>query len=130
VEIAEQILPVIFWRKELRPGSGGMGRTRGGHGQIMEVTSRIDQPFELLAAFDRIDHPPRGADGGRAGQPGRVALSSGKVLAGKGTQLIPPGETLILETPGGGGLGDEAERDPALRDRDAREGLDDPAITR
>jgi 5-oxoprolinase (ATP-hydrolysing) len=123
VEIAEQILPVIFWRKELRPGSGGMGRTRGGHGQIMEIASRIGQPFELLAAFDRIKYPPRGADGGRNGQPGRVMLASGKAMAGKGTQLIPPGETLVLMTSGGAGLGDPAERSPERCARDEREEL-------
>ena len=58
VEIAEAITPLIFWRKELRPGSGGEGATRGGLGQIIEIESGIDEPFELLAAFDRIDHPP------------------------------------------------------------------------
>jgi N-methylhydantoinase B len=123
VEIAEQIMPVIFWKKELRPGSGGDGRMRGGHGQIMEIGSRIGQPFEVLAAFDRIKHPPRGAEGGGNGAPGPVSLSSGQVLAGKGTQLVPVGETLILKTSGGAGLGDPAARPEALRRKDAREGL-------
>ena len=35
VEIAETQTPLIFWRKELRPDSGGAGRTRGGLGQII-----------------------------------------------------------------------------------------------
>ncbi|MFZ4806092.1 MAG: hydantoinase B/oxoprolinase family protein [Hyphomicrobiaceae bacterium] len=123
VEIAEHILPLIFWRKELRAGSGGAGRTRGGLGQSMEIASRISQPFEVLAAFDRIKFPPRGAAGGGNGKPGRAALASGKVLAGKGTQVIPPDDRLILETPGGGGLGNPAERDPARSERDRREEL-------
>ena len=123
VEIAEQIMPLIFWRKEYRVGSGGMGRTRGGLGQVMEIESGIGQPFELLAAFDRIDHPPRGRDGGSNGAPGRVSLKSGEKMKGKGTQLIPPGKRLVVETSGGGGMGPVAERDPAAVGRDVEDGL-------
>ncbi len=123
VEIAEQILPLIFWRKEFRAGSGGVGRTRGGLGQIIEIASRIEQPFELLAAFDRIVHPPRGALGGGNGKAGTASLASGRKIAGKGTQPIPADDRLILEISGGGGYGDPSERDPALLDRDHRAGL-------
>ena len=124
VEIAEQLMPLVFWKKEFRPGSGGAGRTRGGHGQVIEIESRIRQPFELLAAFDRIEHPPRGRDGGADGKPGYVGLASGRTLAGKGTQVVEPGERLVLMTSGGGGLGNPADRDPALRDADRAAGLD------
>ena len=123
VEIAEQILPLLFWRKEYRPGSGGIGKTRGGHGQVIEIASRIGQPFDLLAAFDRIKHPPRGALGGSDGQPGRAYLASGDKLKGKGTQVIAADDKLILEISGGGGLGDPADRDVALVEADKRAGL-------
>jgi N-methylhydantoinase B len=122
VEIAEAITPLIFWRKELRPGSGGEGRRRGGLGQIIEIESGIGEPFELLAAFDRIDHPPRGRHGGKAGAPGAVAIKGGRRLDGKGTQWVQPGERLVVMTPGGGGLGPPEARDPALVERDRREG--------
>ncbi|TMJ64926.1 MAG: hydantoinase B/oxoprolinase family protein, partial [Alphaproteobacteria bacterium] len=118
VEIAEAITPLIFWKKELRPGSGGAGRTRGGLGQIIEIESG----FELLAAFDRIDFPPRGRNGGSAGAAGVVEIKGGAKMRGKGTQLVPPGERLVVMTPGGGGLGAAQARDPALVDQDAREG--------
>jgi len=101
VEIAESITPLIFWRKEFRVDSGGAGATRGGLGQVIEVGSRIGKPFDLLAAYDRIDHPPRGRDGGKNGAAGAVALKSGKVLKGKGFQLIPPDDRLVVMTPGG-----------------------------
>jgi 5-oxoprolinase (ATP-hydrolysing) len=130
VEIGEQLMPVVFWKKELRADSGGPGRTRGGLGQIIEIESRIGQPFELLAAFDRILHPPRGRDGGGDGQPGVARLASGKVLAGKGTQTIPPGERLVLMTSGGGGLGRPAARDRAKVAEDAREGRISPAAAK
>jgi N-methylhydantoinase B len=121
VEIAEAITPLIFWRKELRPGSGGEGKTRGGLGQIIEIESGIGEPFELLAAFDRIDFPPRGRHGGKPGAAGAVAIKDERKLAGKGTQWVRPGERLLVETPGGGGLGDPATRDPAAIARDRRE---------
>jgi N-methylhydantoinase B len=123
VEIAESITPLIFWRKELREDSGGAGRTRGGLGQMIEVGSRIGKPFELLAAYDRIDHPPRGRDGGKDGAAGVVALKSGKKLKGKGFQLIPPDDRLVVMTPGGAGLGDPKERGRPAVARDVAEGL-------
>jgi N-methylhydantoinase B len=123
VEIAESITPLIFWRKELREDSGGAGRTRGGLGQHIEVGSRIGRPFELLAAYDRIDHPPRGRDGGKDGAAGVVALKSGKRLKGKGFQLIPPDDRLVVKTPGGGGLGDPRERNRGAVASDVAEGL-------
>lgn len=123
VEIAEQLMPVIFWKKELRPDSGGAGHTRGGMGQIMEIGSAIDKPFELLAAFDRIDNPPRGRDGGHNGEAGSVSLKSGKKLRGKGFQTVPQGDRLIVNTPGGAGLGDPAGRSPEAVQHDVTNGL-------
>lgn len=123
VEIAEIQSPLMFWRKELRPDSGGAGRTRGGLGQVMEIENRDDAPFELLAAFDRIQYPPRGRDGGGDGAAGYVGLGSGAALRGKGLQVIPPGERLVVLTPGGGGLGEPGARDPARQAADLRDGL-------
>lgn len=123
VEIAESITPLIFWRKEFREDSGGAGTRRGGLGQVIEVGSRIGKPFDLLAAYDRIDHPPRGRDGGKDGAAGAVSLKSGKVLKGKGFQLIPPDDRLVVMTPGGGGIGDPAKRDRAAVEKDVSAGL-------
>ena len=123
VEINETVAPLIFHRKELRPGSGGAGKNRGGLGQVIEIESAIGASFELLSAFDRIDHPPRGREGGGPGQAGAVRLASGQRLQGKGTQTIEPGERLIIETPGGGGFGDQSDRDPQRRAEDIENGL-------
>jgi N-methylhydantoinase B len=105
VEIAESQTPLIFWKKELRPDSGGAGRTRGGLGQVIEMESGVGRPWDILAAFDRIEHPARGRDGGGDGAAGYVGLKSGKKLRGKGFQLVPPGDRLVVLTPGGGGIG-------------------------
>ncbi len=123
VEVAESITPLLFWRKEYRADSGGAGRTRGGLGQTMEIESAIDRPFELLAAFDRIDHPPRGRDGGANGAAGEVRLKSGKKLKGKGFQVIPSGDRLIVLTSGGAGIGAPKTRSRTSVAEDVADGL-------
>jgi N-methylhydantoinase B len=130
VEATENVAPVVFWRKELRPDSGGAGRTRGGAGQIMEIGTKGDLEFACNAIFDRIAHPPRGRDGGGDGAAGVVRLKSGATLRTKGFQVIPDGERLVLELPGGGGMGPPAERDPLLLARDIRDGLVGPNAAR
>jgi N-methylhydantoinase B len=123
VEIVESIAPVVIWRKEYRTDSGGAGRMRGGLGQVMEIESAENAPFSVYAMFERIDHPARGRNGGHDGAPGRVSLTSGQRLRGKGQQTIPPGERLRLELPGGGGFGDPHERDRDKVEADVRDGL-------
>lgn len=123
LEILESISPVVFWRKEYRTDSGGAGQQRGGLGQIIEVSHGQNAPMALGAAWDRIDFPARGAEGGSAGAPGRVRLSTGEILSGKGQQIIPPGAHLIVETPGGGGLGVPAERAISRIERDVKNAL-------
>ncbi len=123
VEATENVAPVVFWRKELRPDSGGAGRTRGGFGQVMEIGAKGDAEFACNAVFDRVAHAPRGRDGGEDGAPGVVRLKSGASLRTKGYQVIPAGDRLVLELPGGGGMGPPGERDPALHAQDIRDGL-------
>jgi N-methylhydantoinase B len=123
VEVTETVAPVVFWRKELRPGSGGAGRTRGGLGQIMEIAGQDDLEFACNAIFDRISNPPRGREGGHEGAAGYVGLVSGTKLQPKGLQIIPDGARLLLKLPGGGGMGDPAMRDPAWVARDVRDAV-------
>ena len=111
VEITEQIAPLIFTRKELLPGSGGEGRWRGGDGQAIEIAHAEGRAFAVLALFDRIHHPARGRAGGGPGAPGSIRLASGARLKGKGRQIVPAGDRLILELPAGGGLGRAEERE-------------------
>ncbi|PKU22418.1 hydantoinase B/oxoprolinase family protein [Telmatospirillum siberiense] len=126
VEVTEAGAPIVIWRKELRPDSGGAGRTRGGLGQIVEVGSRLQQPFEVLAMFERVRFAARGRDGGGGGAPGVVRLASGTPLRAKGLQEIPAGDRLVLELPGGAGLGAPGERERAAVDEDIRQGLLSP----
>ena len=122
VEIVEAATPLIFWKRELRAGSGGDGAARGGLGQEMEIGTLDGAPFALFAAFDRIDHPARGRAGGRAGATGELRLRSGRVLAGKGTHHIDADDRLIVRTPGGGGYGDPQRRPQDMRAMDRSAG--------
>ena len=124
VEITENTAPLIIWRKEFRPGSGGAGEFRGGVGQIMEFGHAADEAFAVSKMFDRITHPPRGRRGGENGQPARVYVKDGGPLRGMGREVIPAGGRMVLETAGGGGRGDPAARDPDRRAKDRLEGLD------
>ncbi|HUB11054.1 MAG TPA: hydantoinase B/oxoprolinase family protein [Acetobacteraceae bacterium] len=130
VEATENVAPIVFWRKELKPDSGGAGRTRGGTGQVMEVGGKGDLEFSVNASFDRVAHAPKGREGGKDGAPGAVHLKSGETLRTKGLQIIPDGDRLILQLPGGAGMGDPATRDPALVARDVRDGLVSPENAR
>ncbi len=125
VEATENVAPVIFWKKELRPDSAGAGKTRGGFGQIMEIGAKGDAEYAVNAIFDRVANPPKGRDGGGEGAGGWVGLndSNGTVLRTKGFQVIPKGKRLLLKLPGGGGMGNPRDRDPELVKRDVADGL-------
>jgi N-methylhydantoinase B len=123
VEITESVSPVIIWRRELRPDSGGAGRFRGGLGQVLELSSSEDAPISLFAALDRINHPARGREGGADGAAGVLKLSSGGHLRPKGEQTIPAGERLIVLTPGGAGYGSPFDRSAASVVQDVLAGL-------
>lgn len=123
VEITENAAPLIMWRKEYRPGSGGEGEFRGGLGQVMEFTHANGEAFACSKMFDRIDHPPRGRNGGEAGAPARVYLKSGEKLRGMGREIIPAGDAMILETAGGGGRGKPSNRESESIEQDKKNGL-------
>ncbi|MFN3661120.1 hydantoinase B/oxoprolinase family protein [Yoonia sp.] len=122
VEATEHTGPVIIWRKELRPDSGGAGQFRGGLGQYMEVGPAAGFEADFSAMFDRVDHPARGRQGGADGAATTIALDDGSMMRGKGKQFVPAGGRVILGLPGGAGYGDSARRDPALVKRDLARG--------
>ncbi|KIN70488.1 5-oxoprolinase (ATP-hydrolyzing) [Sulfitobacter noctilucae] len=122
VEATEHAGPVIIWRKELRPGSGGAGKQRGGLGQHMEVGAREGHEFDFQAMFDRVRHPAQGRRGGGAGAATTIAQDDGPAMQGKGKQFVPPGRRVVMAFPGGGGYGDAKARDPSAIRRDLLRG--------
>jgi N-methylhydantoinase B/oxoprolinase/acetone carboxylase alpha subunit len=122
-EIVEQGAPVVVWKKELRPDSGGAGERRGGLGQVVEVATLDGSPFVVFAMYDRINHAAQGRGGGGPGAAGHAAVGSGTPIRAMGRQTLPADERLHLELPGGGGFGDPRRRDPSRVAEDVREGL-------
>jgi N-methylhydantoinase B len=127
VEIMEQKFPVLYRHYALHEGSGGAGEYRGGFG--------LDYEIELLRGTARasfvMDHGrtgPQGALGGQDGAVNRVeVLKAGAVMIpehlSKAQDIVmQAGDRVRVRTPGGGGYGDPAKRDPARVAEDVRLG--------
>ena len=114
VEALEVAYPLRVERYELRYGSGGVGRHRGGDGLVRTI--RVLEPCTVSLLTDRRGHRPAGADGGGDGAPGRNLLN-GKELGAKTSQRLDRGDVVSIETPGGGGWGTPLDgSDPATTD--------------
>jgi N-methylhydantoinase B len=96
----------------------------------MEVGSLDAAPFAINAYYDRIEHPPRGREGGKDGAAGKVALASGPKLRGKGQQTVPVGDRVLIDMPGGGGLGHPWQRAIQSVADDVRTGFVSPEAAR
>jgi N-methylhydantoinase B len=119
VEITEGQCPLWFKEKQYLQNSGGAGEWRGGLGQRIEIRNREAAPFLISAAtFDRIKNAAKGRDGGEPGSLGVAKLKSGKNLPDKGVHIVPNGDSLIVELPGGGGFGDPRNRRQDLIEAD------------
>jgi N-methylhydantoinase B len=112
VEALELEFPLRVVRYELRRGSGGAGRFRGGDGVVRELEALARLHYSLIT--ERRRHAPAGADGGGAGAPGRNLLD-GEALPPKAGGVLEPGQRLRIETPGGGGHGALDERARSAR---------------
>ncbi|MDQ3085753.1 MAG: hydantoinase B/oxoprolinase family protein [Actinomycetota bacterium] len=107
VEALELSYPLRVERYELRRGSGGAGRFRGGDGVVREL--RVLEHCRLSLLTQRRELAPRGAAGGADGLPGRNLLNE-KELPAFVTMDLEPGDLLRIETPGGGGYGPPGKR--------------------
>jgi N-methylhydantoinase B len=124
VESLELAYPLRVERYELIAGTGGRGRFRGGLGIRRDLTA-VDHAATVSLLTDRRRSHPYGLAGGEPGSCGQnVLIRHGQEfpLPAKGTFSLAAGETVSVRTPGGGGYGDPAQRDPAQVERDRREG--------
>lgn len=124
VEMVEARFPLKFRQWALRPGSGGDGEFRGGLGSTYEVELTCDSAQSFFVG-ERGIFAPYGVLGGH---PGALATVSYQL---QGQSIVPPlvskaerihmrrGDRVTVQTPGGGGYGEPAKREPAARDRDA-----------
>jgi N-methylhydantoinase B len=119
VEIFENEKPMMVTEKQLISNSGGTGRYRGGCGQRCSITSYSEAPITFAMRGDRVQHPAQGLFGGGPGAPGVVTLN-GQPIHSKRTIQLQAGDRLIMDTPGGGGYGDPAQRQEAAKSDDLR----------
>jgi N-methylhydantoinase B len=135
LEILEAAYPVKFTQWALRPDSGGAGRHRGGLGAVYEI-ELLEAEATAFLFGDRGKFAPRGVVGGgdaamtrftfpKDGAPTNPPLAS-KIV----DVLLRRGDRVRLETPGGGGYGDPAERDPKAIRRDLELGFVSPDAAR
>ena len=103
IEALELEFPLRAVEYSVRRGSGGAGAHPGGDGVVRELEAL--EPMEYSLITERRRHAPRGADGGSPGSPGRNLLN-GSELEPKAAGSLRAGDTLRIETPGGGGHGE------------------------
>jgi 5-oxoprolinase (ATP-hydrolysing) len=115
-EVFEKRYPCILRRFQLRKDSGGRGRNRGGDGTVREIEFRV--PVQCSILSERRSRRPFGMEGGEDGQPGLNSVRvrdqmTGKMrivnLGAKATTKLGPGESVIIESPGGGGWGSQLQ---------------------
>jgi N-methylhydantoinase B len=105
VEVMESLAPLRVLRREIRRGSGGNGRHKGGDGIRFEFELAHDAK-EATASFlmTQLKSVPAGLAGGGAGQPGRL-LINGEQVDPTEPRILRAGDRVIMETAGGGGYG-------------------------
>ena len=106
-EVLEWRFPVVLESFEIRRGSGGAGRWRGGDGTVRRVRFLESMTAAILSGNRRM--APHGMNGGQPGARGHnwVRRSDGSVVELDGCDQIEmaPGDCFVIETPGGGGYG-------------------------
>jgi 5-oxoprolinase (ATP-hydrolysing) len=106
-EVLEFRFPVRLDSYEIRAGSGGSGRWRGGDGSVRRVRFLQRMTASILSNGRRV--PAFGLAGGSPGAPGinRVERRDGRVeqLEHIGSVEMEPGDVFVIETPAGGGWG-------------------------
>jgi 5-oxoprolinase (ATP-hydrolysing) len=106
-EILERRFPVRVESFGVRHGSGGAGAQPGGDGSVRRI--RFLAPMEAALLSSRREHAPQGLAGGGPALPGaqRLIAASGAVtdLPGCFALDVQAGDTIEIETPGGGGYG-------------------------
>ncbi len=125
IEALESDFPMRIERYELRTGSAGAGRHRGGLGLRREISPLV--PVTLSVRAERHKFPPKGIFGGGSALTGAFIIkrADGTVehrLCKEAGITMEPGDTLVVLTPGGGGYGPPQERAPEDVERDLRQG--------
>ncbi len=106
VEALEYAYPFLVTEYSIRRGTGGKGKFSGGDGIVREI--RLLSDAEMTVLSERRAIPPYGLAGGEPGTPGaNILIRQGKKekMPGKFNAKLKKGDTVRIETPGGGGYG-------------------------
>lgn len=129
MEILEAAYPIMFKRWALREDSAGAGEYRGGFGASYEIEVLEENGGEAFLFGERGKYPPQGICGGKSGALNEFSYMHNAVWQHppmvskmRGIQL-KQGESVKLETPGGGGYGSPANRSPQKVAADVATGL-------
>jgi N-methylhydantoinase B len=118
LEVTEVRFPLFFRRHEFRPDSGGAGKYRGGPGGVAEIVVETAEPAIGNTAGDGVRYGACGILGGSDGAPHRYTLYSEEqpprpIKTKEVGLVIRPNDVMVLESGGGGGWGNPAERSPS-----------------
>ena len=106
-EVLEWRFPVRLESFEIREGSGGKGKHKGGDGTLRRL--RFLEDMEVVILSNRRKVPPFGLKGGDNGEVGRnwVERADGTIeeMTGTDSRSMKPGDTFVLQSPSGGGYG-------------------------
>jgi N-methylhydantoinase B len=133
VEVMEQKFPILFHRFALREASGGAGRNRGGFGVHYEVEIlRGEARASFVMDHGRFGPPGVGGGSDGAANVVRVHRQGGVMtpehLSKDQDIALKAGDRVEVMTPGGGGYGDPAMRDPRDVARDVARGYYTPEV--
>lgn len=124
--------PLRVNRMALRPDSGGVGKYRGGLGCVREIEI-LEGVATVTHRGERHNHPPRGSRGGGDGRLAYTTIirsdGSEEVVPSKKLLQMKAGDRMLIQTAGGAGYGDPAERDPQAHRLDIKNGKVSPSLT-
>ena len=119
-EATEQVGPIVIWRKEIRPNSGGAGRRRGGLGQIIRDRSDRRLPVGVSPPCSTGSTTRRGAEPAVPMEPraGRTS-TTGHPLRERAGRPCPPTGVSSWSYPAAGASATRpnATRRPSPNDR-------------
>lgn len=124
VEVIEREYPLLVKRYELAPDTGGAGKYRGGLGVVREIQALDSVEATILAT--RSHTRPWSLNQGRPGKPYKAtvirATGAEESLPPRSTVKLGPGDTIRIQTPGGGGYGSPCSREWARLHEDLVQG--------
>jgi len=108
-EVLEFRFPIQVKDFCIRKNSGGNGKFKGGNGTIRKITFLEKMTTSILSSHREV--APFGLSGGQDGLPGRnyIQKQDGTIIPLKACDQyeVDLGDTFVMETPGGGGYGNE-----------------------